>query len=189
MHDFSSHSYTLFASIINVSYQNFQSTPFAGDKRACVREYTPCLVLGCSTVKKGLPRKIGCCFPVVTDQLVINQSNTLSELTTTYVSPNVSYLMDTITIKYCWNGLLRKKNLNFLWAFFRKGFKLDFHLFSSEEMWRKKMVKPVILGPFPIFRQWSENDKNIITVLAHSVFWYILGFFEQEATFWVCIPI
>lgn len=31
-----------------------------GDKRACVREYTPLLVLGCSAVKRGLLLKTGC---------------------------------------------------------------------------------------------------------------------------------
>lgn len=63
-HDFSSHSHTLFASIINVSSQNLQNSPLerglGGDKRACVREYTPLLVLGCSAVKRGLLLKTGC---------------------------------------------------------------------------------------------------------------------------------
>lgn len=35
-------------------------------------------------------------------------------------------------------------------------------------------------GLFSVIRQWSENERNIIIVLAHSVFCHILVFFEQK---------
>lgn len=63
-YNFSSHSHTLFASIINVSYQNLQSTPFGGvrlegQKSLCegVHSSFSTRLLSC---EMGLPLKIRC---------------------------------------------------------------------------------------------------------------------------------
>lgn len=75
-HRFSSRSHTVFASISNVSYNNLQSPPFAGDKRTCVREYTLLSTRLLSCEEGVTPENQMLCFPRDIKPLITNQLNT-----------------------------------------------------------------------------------------------------------------
>lgn len=130
-------------------YQNLQNTPLDGDKRAGVREYTPLLVLGCSAVQRGgYHRKSDALFPC-NHRLTCYSPNTLCQNEPQLVCQFQWLILhehqcSQILLKWVTWG----RKLNFLWAFFCKGWIYTYLVLQSvKEKWWNQWFLRSLLGP------------------------------------------